>query len=243
MAAPSLRIVVIGQSAFGAEVYRALRADGHTIVGVFGVEDAGGKPDALVAAASADGVNVTRVSTWRRSRTAGGGADPALLAAFTAVGGEGGTDLAVLAFCTQFVPMEFLATPRHGALIYHPSLLPAHRGASAINWTLMRGDTRTGFTIFWADDGLDTGDICLQRECEVRAAATTTRWPSCGSSDAVDTRRATTNVLVVCTIFMRAFVFRAPVCVGVCCMHQIRTAVPVSCQRLLLVCDVFYLRL
>lgn len=33
--------------------------------------------------------------------------------------------------------------------------------------TLIQGDKKAGFTIFWADDGLDTGPILLQRECDV----------------------------------------------------------------------------
>ena len=43
-------------------------------------------------------------------------------------------DLNVLPFCSQFIPMEVIDHPTHGSLIYHPSLLPRHRGASAINW-------------------------------------------------------------------------------------------------------------
>uniref|UniRef100_A0A8C6SA27 10-formyltetrahydrofolate dehydrogenase n=1 Tax=Neogobius melanostomus TaxID=47308 RepID=A0A8C6SA27_9GOBI len=56
-----------------------------------------------------------------------------------------------------------------GPRLHHlpPSLLPLHRGASAINWTLIHGDKRAGFSVFWADDGLDTGPILLQRECPV----------------------------------------------------------------------------
>ena len=57
--------------------------------------------------------------------------------------------------------------PKHKSICYHPSLLPRHRGASAINWTLMEGDRKGGFSIFWADDGLDTGPILLQRECYI----------------------------------------------------------------------------
>uniref|UniRef100_A0A8C2EKA9 Aldehyde dehydrogenase 1 family, member L1 n=1 Tax=Cyprinus carpio TaxID=7962 RepID=A0A8C2EKA9_CYPCA len=64
--------------------------------------------------------------------------------------------------------MEVIDHPTHGSIIYHPSLLPRHRGASAINWTLIHGDKKGGFTIFWADDGLDTGPILLQRECDVK---------------------------------------------------------------------------
>ena len=53
------------------------------------------------------------------------------------------------------------------SICFHPSLLPRHRGASAISWTLIEGDTRGGFSIFYPDDGLDTGDLLLTRECNV----------------------------------------------------------------------------
>jgi formyltetrahydrofolate dehydrogenase len=43
-------------------------------------------------------------------------------------------DLNVLPFCSQFIPMEVINHPKHGSIIYHPSILPRHRGASAINW-------------------------------------------------------------------------------------------------------------
>ena len=43
-------------------------------------------------------------------------------------------DLNVLPFYTQFIPMEVINHLKHGSIIYHPSLLPRHRGASAINW-------------------------------------------------------------------------------------------------------------
>uniref|UniRef100_A0A8C9YDE0 10-formyltetrahydrofolate dehydrogenase n=1 Tax=Sander lucioperca TaxID=283035 RepID=A0A8C9YDE0_SANLU len=71
-----------------------------------------------------------------------------------------------------FIPMNIIDNPRHGSIIYHPSLLPLHRGASAINWTLIHGDKKAGFTVFWADDGLDTGPILLQRECAVEPTDT-----------------------------------------------------------------------
>jgi formyltetrahydrofolate dehydrogenase len=62
---------------------------------------------------------------------------------------------------------QLLDSNKHGGIIYHPSLLPRHRGASAINWTLMQGDKKAGLSVFWADDGLDTGPILLQRETDV----------------------------------------------------------------------------
>jgi methionyl-tRNA formyltransferase len=50
---------------------------------------------------------------------------------------------------------------------YHPSLLPRYRGPSSINWPIIRGDTRTGLTIFRPTDGLDEGPILLQREVAI----------------------------------------------------------------------------
>ncbi len=82
-------------------------------------------------------------------------------------------DLAVLAFVTDIVPGNVLAVPKLGSICYHPSLLPKYRGASAINWAIINGETKTGVTIFWVDAGIDTGDILLQKEVEIPAGETT----------------------------------------------------------------------
>lgn len=63
--------------------------------------------------------------------------------------------------------MEIINYPRYQSICYHPSILPRHRGASSINWTLISGDKEAGLTIFWPDDGLDTGPILLQDKCDV----------------------------------------------------------------------------
>uniref|UniRef100_A0A8C4ZGG9 10-formyltetrahydrofolate dehydrogenase n=1 Tax=Gadus morhua TaxID=8049 RepID=A0A8C4ZGG9_GADMO len=154
-------IAVIGQSLFGQEVYKELRKDGHTIVGVFTIPDKDGKADPLAVEAERDNVAVFKFPRWRLK----GQALPEVVAQYKATGAE----LNVLPFCSQFIPMEVIDHPQHGSIIYHPSLLPRHRGASAINWTLIHGDKKGGFTVFWADDGLDTGPILLQRECDVEA--------------------------------------------------------------------------
>uniref|UniRef100_A0A8C6BT52 formyltetrahydrofolate dehydrogenase n=1 Tax=Monodon monoceros TaxID=40151 RepID=A0A8C6BT52_MONMO len=154
-----MKIAVIGQSLFGQEVYCHLREEGHEVVGVFTVPDKDGKADPLGLKADKDGVPVFKFPRWR----ARGQALPNVVATYQALGAE----LNVLPFCSQFIPMEIISAPRHGSIIYHPSLLPRHRGASAINWTLIHGDKKGGFTIFWADDGLDTGDLLLQKECEI----------------------------------------------------------------------------
>ncbi|CAH3028244.1 unnamed protein product [Porites evermanni] len=157
----SLRVAVIGQSQFGLEVYKSLRAKGHEIVGVFTVPDIKGKPDILAAGAEADGVKVFKFKRWRSQ----GEPIEEVVDEYKACGAE----LNVLPFCSQFIPMNVIDFPKHGSIIYHPSLLPRHRGASAINWTLMEGDKQGGFSVFWADDGLDTGPILLQKSVDVDA--------------------------------------------------------------------------
>ena len=77
------------------------------------------------------------------------------------------TDLGVMAYVLQFVPQEFATIPRHGMIQYHPSLLPLYRGPSSINWPIIRGDTRTGLTIFRPTDGLDEGPVILQKDTPI----------------------------------------------------------------------------
>ena len=72
-----------------------------------------------------------------------------------------------MAFVTLFVPEEFLNIPTHGSIQYHPSLLPAYRGASAINWPIILGEKETGLSIFWPDNGLDTGAVLLQKKTPI----------------------------------------------------------------------------
>jgi len=73
---------------------------------------------------------------------------------------------------TLFVPEDFLNIPTHGSIQYHPSLLPAYRGPSAINWPIIKGETETGLSIFWPDNGLDTGDVLIQKKTPISGTDT-----------------------------------------------------------------------
>jgi methionyl-tRNA formyltransferase len=72
-----------------------------------------------------------------------------------------------MAYVLQFVPQAFAKVPKHGMIQYHPSLLPLYRGPSSINWPIIRGDERTGLTIFRPTDGLDEGPIILQKKTRI----------------------------------------------------------------------------
>lgn len=74
-----------------------------------------------------------------------------------------------LSFINHIMYCIYATDASHGSICYHPSILPRHRGASAISWTLIEGDEIAGFSIFWADDGLDTGPILLTKQCNVES--------------------------------------------------------------------------
>ena len=76
-------------------------------------------------------------------------------------------DVIVVAAYGKILPGELLEIPPHGCLNVHPSMLPKYRGASPINGALVSGDKVTGVTIMQLDEGMDTGDILLQREVPI----------------------------------------------------------------------------
>jgi methionyl-tRNA formyltransferase len=82
-------------------------------------------------------------------------------------GGEGKPDLGVVVAYGKLLPKDFLAIPKHGFLNVHFSLLPKYRGAAPIQWALINGETETGVTLFWLDEGMDTGPILLQKKVPI----------------------------------------------------------------------------
>lgn len=76
-------------------------------------------------------------------------------------------DAVVLVAFGQLIPPELLNLPPLGCINLHPSLLPRHRGASPVHAPILAGESRTGVTTMYMDEGLDTGDIILQEEVEI----------------------------------------------------------------------------
>ena len=155
-----MRIVVHGQQAFGKAVLEALLKRGENVVAVYvAPTKPGAKADPLLDAAMAANLPVYQPSSYK---------DPKVWDEFKALK----PDLQVMAFVTLFVPEEFLNVPTHGSIQYHPSLLPEYRGASAINWPIILSEKETGLSIFWPDNGLDTGDVLIQKKTPISGTDT-----------------------------------------------------------------------
>lgn len=156
-----MRIIVIGQAAFGAKTLEALLAKGENVVAAFTPQDGPkGRFDSLKESALAKNIAVYQPKSYK---------DDQVFNDYLTLK----PDLTILAFVTDIIPPKFFQAASAGSICYHPSILPRHRGAGAINWAVIMGDTRTGLTIFWPDGGIDTGPILLQKEIPIGPDDTT----------------------------------------------------------------------
>jgi methionyl-tRNA formyltransferase len=76
-------------------------------------------------------------------------------------------ELIVVVAYGQILPKSILIIPQYGAVNIHASLLPQYRGAAPIVWAILKGEKVTGVTTMFMDEGMDTGDILLQREIPI----------------------------------------------------------------------------
>ena len=153
-----MRIILVGQGPFGEKVLESLLKKNRSIVASFSPSDKRG--EGIHALAEKAGILSFRTKLMKDSH---------IYDAFVKLR----PDIVVLAFVTDIIPEKLLEVPSLGSICYHPSLLPRHRGASAINWSIIQGDKKTGLSIFWVDKGIDTGPILLQKEIKIDPDDTT----------------------------------------------------------------------
>jgi methionyl-tRNA formyltransferase len=147
-----MRLFIIGESRFGAAFLRAAIAAGHEVVGV-SASGRHGESDPLIAAARALGI-----AQLPSEPILAGQAGP-----IRALGAE----LIALANVSVIVPTAVIESCVSGAICFHPSLLPRHRGRHAVKDALSAGDRFTGVTVFRPDHGADTGPILLRVRCAI----------------------------------------------------------------------------
>jgi len=151
-----MRLIVHGQQAYGKSVLEAILEKGvDEVVAVYCAPDKEGRPlDPIKEYALEQGLTVHQPASYK---------NPEVWAQM----GSHNADLCVMAYVLLMVPEEALNVPKLGSIQYHPSLLPWHKGPSSINWPIIMGKEKTGLTIFWPDNGLDTGPILLQKEVDI----------------------------------------------------------------------------
>ena len=109
-----MRIVLIGQAAFGEKVLEALLKKGEEIVAVFTKPDKDGKADPLKALALKNNLPINTPSTYK---------DDSVFDIYCSYK----PDLTIMAFVTDIIPTRFFEAASKGAICYHPSILPKHR--------------------------------------------------------------------------------------------------------------------
>lgn len=162
---PGLRLVFMGTPDFSVPVLNALLADGHEVACVYsqpprragrGMSE---RKSPVHAFAEEQGIEVRTPVSLKGSEEQ---------EAFAALE----TDAAVVVAYGLLLPKAILDAPRHGCFNVHASLLPRWRGAAPIQRAIMAGDEESGVCIMQMDEGLDTGDVCLERRLPITAEMT-----------------------------------------------------------------------
>lgn len=76
-------------------------------------------------------------------------------------------DLIVVCGYKYIIPSEIFNIPKYRTINIHPSYLPNYRGQHVVNWAIVNGETETGITIHFIDEGIDTGDIIVQKKVPI----------------------------------------------------------------------------
>jgi methionyl-tRNA formyltransferase len=157
-----MRILFIGTGEIGVPTLRALRESGeHEIIGVVTQPDKPvGRDQRIKAppvkqAMAAAGLPILQPERIKR---------PEAIAEIQSLH----PDIILVMAYGQILPRAILDVPRLACLNLHASLLPRWRGAAPIQAAIAAGDARTGITVMYMDEGLDTGDMLLQHTTEIQ---------------------------------------------------------------------------
>lgn len=152
-----MRILLSGQKHFGEAVFHLCREEGHELVAV-------AAPPFSSSRSSTGGPLLDRLRfaaelaqvPWIPSDSLRAQSVPER------------TDLIIAAHSHAFIGRKTRNRARLGAIGYHPSLLPLHRGRDAIRWTIHLKEKITGGTVFWLTDSVDSGPVAAQAHAFVR---------------------------------------------------------------------------
>jgi methionyl-tRNA formyltransferase len=154
-----MRILFIGTGEIGVSTLRALLKSEHEVVGVVTQPDKPvGRDQRIEPPPIKRAVVETTMSILQPAR---------IKAAVEEIRAVQPNVIVVMAY-GQILPREILEIPKIACLNLHASLLPRWRGAAPIQAAIAAGDAETGMTVMYMDEGLDTGDVLLQRKIDIR---------------------------------------------------------------------------
>ncbi len=157
-----MRIVFIGTGEIGVPALQALLKSDHKVVAVVTQPDKPvGREQRIEPPPIKKALAGTTMSILQPARIK----DPQSIEEMRALKPE----VIVVVAYGQILPREVLEIPRLACLNLHASLLPRWRGAAPIQAAIAAGDGETGITVMYMDEGLDTGDILLQRKIDIRS--------------------------------------------------------------------------
>jgi len=155
-----MRLIFAGTPDFSVGILEALYQAGHEIVGVYTQPDRPkGRGRVLTACPVKEKALMLNLPIFQPNSLKDSEAQTQLKSLQAEV-------MVVVAY-GQLLPLEVLEAPKHGCLNIHASLLPRWRGAAPIQRAIISGDKQTGIGIMQMNEGLDTGDILLEKICDI----------------------------------------------------------------------------
>ncbi|MGN0301913.1 MAG: methionyl-tRNA formyltransferase [Anaerotardibacter sp.] len=155
-----MRVVFMGTPSFSATILSYL-SEQHEVVGVFTrpdtVRSRGKKlvPSPVKEVACELGIPVFECTSFSK--------DPGSFQALESLN----PDVVVVAAFSVLLPKSVLDLPKYGCINVHASLLPRWRGAAPVERAILAGDANAGVCIMKMEEGLDTGDYCIERSMEI----------------------------------------------------------------------------
>ena len=156
-----MRIIFMGTPEFAVPCLEELVNSGHEIIGVFTQPDkpkGRGKkltPPPVKEKAISYNIPVHQPNNIKKADT-------------ISIIDNLSPDCIVVVAYGQILPKQILNIPPLGCINVHASLLPKYRGAAPINWAVVNGETITGITTMYMDEGLDTGDMIIKKEISIK---------------------------------------------------------------------------
>ena len=149
-----MRIVLLGEDAFSAIVLKSLILANHKLLGVYSPLYNNNIYKRLKAISNKYDVPFYRVADFSNKEFINSLSNLKI-------------DLVVVCHFQKIIQKELIKVPKLGCINLHPSLLPFYRGLTPQHWPIINGDNKTGVTVHYIDEGVDTGDIIIQKEISI----------------------------------------------------------------------------